>query len=516
MREPRFEFDDGELLFCFEIANNHQGSVEHGTDLIASLADVAKRTSARAMVKLQFRDLATFLHPADRGEDAEEPLSKHSLRFKETALTKRQFAELIRCARSYDLPVYATPFDEASVDLCVDLGFDVIKVGSPSAYDWPLLRRIAETKLPVIVALGGLSHNEIDDVVSFFQASGNPLAIMHCIACYPAAPEDLQFDVVRQLKERYPGVTVGYSAHESPWDLDVVGLAVAKGAVILERHVGLPTDEVKLNAYSLAPDELERWILAAQGAAAVCANDEPRRPVAGERESLLSLKRGIYARRSIPAGKTITADDVFLAVPCIEGQFHAGKYWEVVDSFTPIQPIYANMPIGLDLPETVPRGLVISSIAARVKEMLDEAKISLDHDVEVELSHQYGFERFFEVGAVIIDVVNREYCKKIVLQFPGQRHPNHRHVQKEETFQVLSGTVDLALNGQTKRLVAGQKQLIEREAFHAFSTETGMIFEEVSTTHIRGDSVYEDPSIPSDPSTRKTRITRRRPGSLIL
>lgn len=505
-----FRFDNQtDLLFCLEMANNHQGSVEHGTSIISEMAAAVHRTNARAMVKLQFRAFESFLHPADRMPVAcqsKEMLSAHTKRFKETALAREQFAQLVSCAHDHNLPIYATPFDEASVDLCMDFGFNVIKVGSCSAYDWPLLRKVATTKLPVIVSLGGLSLNEIDDVVDFFESTGSPLALMHCISAYPTAIEDLQLDNIRQLKERYPHLTIGYSGHESPQDVDVAALAVAKGAAILERHVGLPTNDVKLNAYSLSPQDTEKWIRAAKRATAACANGQSRRPVAGERESLLALKRGLYARRTIPAGKTITAEDVFLSMPCFEGQFHAGKYYEVVDSFTPMHPIYANMPIGLDPPEKLPQPLLLASIRTRIQEMLDDAKITLDNNVEVELSHQYGFERFFEIGAIIIDVVNRNYCKKLIVQFPNQIHPSHRHIEKEETFQVLSGSVDLVLNGQKYQLQSGQKQLIERGLYHSFSTETGAILEEVSTTHIKGDSEYEDESIPSDPTTRKTRI----------
>ncbi len=497
-----------DLLFCLDLANNHQGSVEHGVNIITKLAGIAERTKARLMLKLQFRDLESFLHPADKAaiSGGGETLSQYARRFWETRLTREQFSELATCARTHGLGIYSTPFDEASVDLCVEFGFDVIKVASCSAYDWPLLHKIASTGLPVILSLGGMSLNETDDVVDFFGTTDNPLALMHCVATYPTDPADLQLDYIRQLKERYPHLTIGYSGHEAPKDMDVVELAVAKGAEILERHVGLATDKIKLNAYSLSPDDVEKWIQAAQRATAACANGLPRRPVAGERESLLSLKRGIYARRTIPAGKTITAEDVFLAMPCLEGQFHAGKYYEVVDSFTPMQPIYANMPIGLDLPQKSSKPLLLSSIAARVKTMLDEAKITLDEDVEVELSHQYGFDRFFEAGAVIIDVVNRDYCKKLIVQFPGQNHPSHRHIEKEETFQVLSGSLDLVLDDKKYRLEAGQKQLVERGVLHSFSTQTGVIFEEVSTTHIKDDSEYEDSSIPSDPTQRKTKI----------
>lgn len=495
-------------LFCLELANNHQGSVEHGVNIIAQMAAIVRGTQARAMVKLQFRALDSFLHPGDRipvsGRD--ETLSSHTRRFKETALTKEQFQELVSAARGLGIPVYATPFDEPSVERCVEFGFDVIKVGSCSAYDWPLLRKVASTGLPAIVSLGGLSLNEVDDVVDYFASMHTPLALMHCISAYPTAIEDLQLDNIRQLRERYPHLTIGYSGHESPQDMDIVGLAIAKGAALLERHVGVPSEGFKLNAYSLSPEGTESWIRAAKRAAVACANGSPRRAVAGERESLLTLKRGIYARKTIPAGKTVRAEDVFLAMPCLEGQFHAGKYLEVVDCFTPMQPIYANMPIGLDLPERLPRPILLASISARATEMLDDARITLDRNVEVELSHQYGFDRFFETGAVIIDVVNRNYCKKLIIQFPNQKHPSHRHIEKEETFQVLSGSVDVLVNGDTYRLEAGQKQLVERGSYHSFSTQTGVIFEEVSTTSIKGDSEYEDRSIPSDPTSRKTRI----------
>lgn len=508
MTSPAFQF--GSLaapLFCLDMANNHQGSVEHGKNIISRVAALAQKTQARVMIKLQFRDLETFLHPADRTPttQGEESLSHHTKRFKETALSKEQFAQLVEWARAQSLPIYATPFDEPSVDFCLELGFDVIKVGSGSAYDWPLLHKIATTKLPVIVSVGGLALNEIDDVVDFFAVAGNPLALLHCMAIYPAAVADLQLDFIRQLRERYPHLPIGYSGHESPQDLDVVELAIAKGAVILERHIGLPTDKIKLNAYSLSPEEAERCIRAAQRAAVACAHGQPRRLAKGEKESLLALKRGIYARRTIAAGKTITAEDVFLAMPCLEGQFHAGKYYEVVDSFTPMQPIYANMPIGLNLPPQLPRALILSRIATRLREMLQEAKITLDSDVQVELSHQYGLEKFFECGAIIITVVNRDYCKKLLVQFPNQAHPSHRHLEKEETFQVLSGSVDLVVDGKACHLEAGQKQLVEPGVSHSFSTKTGVIIEEVSTTDI-GDSEYEDPSIPRDPKTRKTII----------
>lgn len=493
-------------LFCLELANNHQGSVDHGMRTIDAFADVARCTRAEVMLKLQLRQLDSFLHPADRRGFPDGPLSTHTRRFLDTVLTAEEFARLVQHARSAGLRPYATPFDEASVDRCLEFGFDMIKIASCSAYDWPLLQKIARTRLPVICSVAGLGLNEIDDVVDFFSGARCPLALMHCVAAYPTSVEDLQLDQIRQLAARYAGVPVGYSGHERPSDLFVAGLALAKGARILERHVGVPTESKPLNAYSLTPEQTEAWIREAQRADVACANDSPRRAVPGERESLQSLRRGIYARRTIPSGATVTEADVFLAMPCLEGQFHAGKLREVVGSFAPINQVYVNMPLGLSMPTEMPKALLLASIAARVKELLAEARIELDVSSRIELSHQYGFDRFFEYGAVIIDVVNRDYCKKLIVQFPGQQHPAHRHLKKEETFQIIAGSLHLTLDGKSRTLRSGETQLVERGVMHSFRSDEGVIFEEISTTHVNGDSTYQDPSIPSDPAVRKTPV----------
>ena len=41
-------------------------------------------------------------------------------------------------------------------------------------------------------------------------------------------------------------------------------MAVAKGAKILERHVGLPTETIKLNSYSMNPEQADRWVSSVQ------------------------------------------------------------------------------------------------------------------------------------------------------------------------------------------------------------------------------------------------------------
>ena len=127
--------------------------------------------------------------------------------------------------------------------------------------------------------------------------------------------------------------------------------------------------------------------------------------------------------------------------------------------------------------------------------MLSEAGIILNSEFNVEYSHHYGVEKFKEIGVTIINIINREYCKKILVQLPEQKHPSHHHKLKEETFLILSGTLDIVVDGNKKTLYPGDKCLVLPGVWHSFSSKKGCIFEEISTTHYNNDSVYKDNKI---------------------
>ena len=124
--------------------------------------------------------------------------------------------------------------------------------------------------------------------------------------------------------------------------------------------------------------------------------------------------------------------------------------------------------------------------------MLDKADIKLPADYKVELSHHYGIENFEETGASIITVVNRSYCKKYIVVLPGQSHPSHMHRDKEETFVLLYGDLEVETSSYREQLQLGQPLLIERGEYHAFNSKGGAVFEEISQRHLDGTSIYKD------------------------
>src|SRR5437868_15204586 len=56
------ERDFFEDLFVLEMANNHLGSVDRGLKIIDAYSRVVRFNNIRAAIKLQFRDVETFVH----------------------------------------------------------------------------------------------------------------------------------------------------------------------------------------------------------------------------------------------------------------------------------------------------------------------------------------------------------------------------------------------------------------------------------------------------------------------
>lgn len=496
--KEKFDFND---LFILEMANNHQGSVEHGLKIINAMGDIVARIGVKAAVKLQFRDLDTFIHP----DHKESKDNKHIPRFMSTRLSEEDFGKLVSAMRARGIITMCTPFDEASVDKIERLGIEIIKVASCSAQDWPLLERISETGKPVIISTAGLALKDIDKIVSFFEKRAVHFAMEHCVAIYPTPNSELQLEQVEVMRNRYPHLVIGFSTHEEPDNMLPIALAYAKGARIFERHVGLPTETIKLNAYSSTPEQVEKWLETWKRAREACGMTD-KKFTPKEQEDLKSLMRGVYVKRHIPAGMPITRADVFFAMPLQSSQLLSGRFQEglLAERDYAVNEAVSSV-IRSDKPTK--KEIIYHTIHA-IKGMLNYARIPIGHDFMIELSHHYGLDKFNEFGCVLIECINREhYSKKLILQLPGQKNPEHYHQKKDETFQILYGTVDVVIDGRKKTLTPGDTLWVPRGVLHGFGTETGVILEEVGTAAVGSDSFYVDRAIAKMPrDSRKTRL----------
>jgi quercetin dioxygenase-like cupin family protein len=365
------------------------------------------------------------------------------------------------------------------------------------------LERAVRADLPMIVSTAGAPVGELDNVVTFLRNRQKTFALMHCVAEYPTPLEKLQLNQIDFLRQRYPSTPIGYSTHEDPELGGPVGLAIAKGCKVFEKHIGLPTERYALNNYSATPDQVDRWLKSAMEAFACCGSDAGRpEPTALETESLFSLRRGAFARTAIAAGQRIADADVFMAMPTQPGHVTAND-WSKYNHFYATTDIAAGQPLLQNNTRRIDTRDIMTDVVTRVKDLLKKSNVVVPNHAALEISHHYGLERVNEYGITMITVVNRAYCKKLIVVLPGQKHPTQYHKLKEETFHVLYGDLALNLDGVTEVYGPGSGALVARGVHHSFQSKHGAVFEEISSNHDGDDSFYLDPAIAMN-TQRKT------------
>jgi len=339
-------------LFVLEMANNHWGDVSRGLKIVSDYAKVVRYNNVRAAMKFQFRDVDSFIHKDFRGRTDIRYIKKTL----DTQLDWSEYQQMVNAVRQSSMITMATPFDEVSVEKCVELGIQIIKIASSDIKDWFLIEKVATTKKPVIISTGGSSLRDLDDVVSFFEKRNIPLAINHCVSIYPSEDYELDLNQIDFLRQRYPENVIGYSTHEYRDWRDSTLIAYAKGARTFERHVDINAGGIPVSPYCSLPEQVDAWFKAFAKAEEMCgaAGNAKRVPPEKEVSYLDGLVRGVYAKRDLPAGHILTDECVYLAVPLQKGQISCREMMKGEVILAPVQKdgaiIFSNIdsPYGAD------------------------------------------------------------------------------------------------------------------------------------------------------------------------
>lgn len=336
-----------ENLFVLELANNHWGKLDRGLKIIRDFGTIVRFNNIKAAIKLQFRDVDNFIHPDFKGNKD----SRYIKKTEATKLSKNEFARLLDEVKNVSCIPMATPFDESSVDMCVEFDLPIIKVASSDINDWPLLEKIASTRRPVIVSTGGASEKDLDDAVHFFEKRDIPLAINHCVSLYPSEDDELNLNQIDYLKNRFPSHIIGLSTHEyHDWQSSML-ISYGKGARTWERHIDIDYEGVPVSNYCTLPEQADVWFKAFHKAKEMCGGSSDTRRVITKKEIeyLDALVRGAYAKKDIEPGYVLNAEnfakDFYLAIPLLKGQLSCR---EVMNGEKIIKAIKANQPLTIN------------------------------------------------------------------------------------------------------------------------------------------------------------------------
>jgi N-acetylneuraminate synthase len=330
-------FDD---LFVLELANNHWGKLERGLKIIRDFSQVVRFNNVRASIKLQFRDVDSFIHKDFRHREDIRYINKTLA----TQMPWDQLQQMVQAVRDGGMLTMVTPFDEISVDKCVEFNVDIIKIASSDIKDWFLIEKIASTRKPVIASSGGSSLTDIDSLVKFFKNRSIPFSLNHCVSMYPSEDYELELNQIDFLKERYPGMVIGFSTHEYHDWANSMLIAYGKGARTFERHIDIDYEGVPVSSYCTLPEQADIWFKAFKKAQEMCggAPSQKRAPPEKEIQYLDALVRGVYAKRDLPIGHALGDEDVYLAVPLQKGQISCR---ELMRGEMLKQRVFADQPI---------------------------------------------------------------------------------------------------------------------------------------------------------------------------
>ena len=334
-----------------EAGVNHNGSVERALELIeASVhagADAVKFQTFKAedVVSRYARKADYQARNTDERESQSEMVQKLEL---DLAAHER----LVSRCRQRGIQFISTPFDLASVDMLVNsLGIERIKIGSGEITHAPLLLRVAESGVPVILSTGMSSLGEIEEALgvmacgylhpglapsvaefklAYQSAQGQSLleekvVLLHCTTEYPAPLADVNLRAMDTMAAAF-GLPVGLSDHTVGFSAAVAG--VARGACVIEKHLtldrSLPGPD---HSASLEPDELAAMVRSIREVEEAIGS--PRKLVApSELKNLAIARKSLVALRAIRVGEPFSVANLGVKRPGMG--ISPMRYWELL------------------------------------------------------------------------------------------------------------------------------------------------------------------------------------------
>lgn len=296
---------------CFIIAEagvNHNGDVRLAKELIVA----AKEAGADA-VKFQTwitELIVTEDSAAASYQEANTGVKSQYELLKSLELKHEDFVDLKAYAEEVGILFLSTPDEEVSADFLVDLGIDLIKVGSGELTNLPFIHFLAGKNLPMILSTGMATLAEVKSAVDTVKKAGvKELTLLHCVSNYPADPTECNLRAMATMRESF-GCGIGYSDHTMGIEMCIA--AVALGAEVIEKHLTLSNKmEGPDHLCSSEPAEFAQMVKSIRNVESGMG-DGVKRPTASELETKKVVNKEIVAKRGLTQGEVIKIEDLSL------------------------------------------------------------------------------------------------------------------------------------------------------------------------------------------------------------
>ena len=232
--------------------------------------------------------------------------------YKEAQLPFLWHKKIFDKAKKLGLIYFSSVFDEKSLKFLEKLKVPMYKVASLESLHFPLLKKICETKKPIIISTGTLSLKEIENLIKFLRKNNcKKFVILHCVTQYPADYKNINLKTIEFLRKKFKCL-VGYSDHSK--GIGVALSSINYGACVLEKHFMLNSKEKTLDS-NFSSDVIEMKNLVFELNNSWLARGRPKTHISEEEKVYKNYRRSIYVSKNIKKNQKFSSENIKVIRP---------------------------------------------------------------------------------------------------------------------------------------------------------------------------------------------------------
>lgn len=215
--------------YCIELGQSHDGSLGY---VLAMIDALAKR--GVKLVKFQMH-LPEF--ESTKLESFRVPLTvQDNSRYEywdRTGFKSSEWATIKSKCDENNIEFLCTPLSVQAVEALEQLEVKRYKIASGDLTNTQLLEAISSTQKPIILSTGMAFWGEITAALEIFDPK--LATLLQCTSKYPSGVNEAGFNVIEEMRARFPSCKIGFSDHSGNAYLAM--WAFALGADFVEQHV---------------------------------------------------------------------------------------------------------------------------------------------------------------------------------------------------------------------------------------------------------------------------------------
>jgi sialic acid synthase SpsE len=338
---------DAPPLFFAEIGSYFNGDVALAARMIAQVLAARKIVPEQPLaLKTEILNDAEICLPGDTIEnyaakDGRTRQENYRTLIERKVVPLEKYADLFALCTDAGMPLIVSVYDFVAADFAIAHGAAALKIPSSNLVHIPLIRYVAGKGLPMVIDTGRSTIAEVDRAIATARAAGcADIVIQHSPDGHPALPKAHNLRIFETYLQAF-ALPVGLSDHHV--GVEMLYMAIALGAVVLEKGVHVDTDELDQDiSHSMALADLPKVLRKVHECWQAMGN--PARDPKDRIEGIIgtSQRQCVVARGDLVAGDVLSYENVRFAFPC---RGIPVEHWDLVQGWRLTSAVAAGCPV---------------------------------------------------------------------------------------------------------------------------------------------------------------------------